>query len=36
LAVIRKHKRAADSRQLPPDSKGPLAYLASAQQKVGT
>ena len=34
LAVIRKHKRAADSRQLPPDSKGPLAYLASAQQKV--
>jgi hypothetical protein len=34
LAVIRKHKRAADSRELPPDSKGPLAYLASAHQKV--
>ena len=34
LATIRKHKRAADARQLPPDSKGPLAYLTQAQKKV--
>jgi hypothetical protein len=34
LATIRKHKRAADARQLPPDSKGPLAYLTQAKKKV--
>ena len=34
LRTIREHKRAADSRQLPPDSKGPLAYLTQAQKKV--
>ena len=34
LATIRKHKRAADSRQLPPDSKGPLSYLKEAKKKV--
>jgi hypothetical protein len=34
LKTIRKHKRAADARQLPPDSKGPLAYLAEAKKKV--
>jgi hypothetical protein len=33
LAVIRKHKRAADSKSLPPDSKGPLAYLTDAKRK---
>ena len=33
LQVIRKHKRAADARQLPPDSKGPLAYLTDAKRK---
>jgi len=34
LAVIRKHKRAADAKHLPPDSKGPLAYLTDAKRKV--
>lgn len=33
LEVIRKHKRAADARHLPPDSKGPLAYLTDAKRK---
>ena len=34
LSVIRSHKRAADSKDLPEDSKGPLAYLAEAKKKV--
>jgi hypothetical protein len=34
MEVIRKHKRAADPKSLPPDSKGPLAYLLQAQKKV--
>lgn len=33
LKVIRDHKRKADSKNLPPDSKGPLAYLVDAQRK---
>ena len=35
LSTIRKHKRAADSRELPPDSKGALEYLQEAYQKAG-
>ena len=35
LATIREHKRAADARHLPPDSKGALAYLQEAEKKVG-
>jgi uncharacterized protein YoaH (UPF0181 family) len=34
LQVIRHHKRDAAPDQLPPDSKGPLTYLAEAQHKV--
>ena len=34
LRTIRKHKRAADARHLPPDSKGPLGYLLEAKKKV--
>jgi hypothetical protein len=34
LAVIRKHKRDADAKHLPPDSKGALGYLAEAHSKV--
>jgi hypothetical protein len=34
LSVIRSHKRAADSKDLPEDSKGPLTYLAEAKKKV--
>ena len=33
LQVIREHKRNADSRELPPDSKGPLGYLLEAKRK---
>jgi len=33
LQVIRHHKRDAAPDQLPPDSKGPLTYLAEAQHK---
>lgn len=33
LKVIREHKRNADSKKLPPDSKGPLAYLIDAQRR---
>lgn len=33
LKVIRDHKRKADSKKLPPDSKGPLAYLIDAQRR---
>ena len=33
LRVIREHKRKADSRHLPPDSKGPLSYLTDAKRK---
>jgi hypothetical protein len=33
LRVIRDHKRKADGKSLPPDSKGPLAYLIDAQRK---
>jgi len=35
MRTIREHKRNADARQLPPDSKGPLAYLLQAKKKVG-
>jgi hypothetical protein len=34
MKVIREHKRDAHSDHLPPDSKGPLAYLQEAQKKV--
>ena len=34
LKTIREHKRAADAKHLPPDSKGPLAYLTDAKRKV--
>ena len=33
LRVIRDHKRKADAKNLPPDSKGPLAYLIDAQRR---
>jgi hypothetical protein len=33
LSVIRKHKRQADAKDLPPDSKGPLGYLLEAKRK---
>jgi hypothetical protein len=33
LRVIREHKRKADGRHLPPDSKGPLSYLTDAKRK---
>jgi hypothetical protein len=32
MVAIRKHKRDADPKQLPPDSKGPLSYLADAMK----
>jgi hypothetical protein len=35
LKTIREHKRAADAKHLPPDSKGALAYLLDAKRKVG-
>ena len=35
LSVIREHKQKHDSKHLPPDSKGALAYLLSAKNKVG-
>lgn len=34
LRTIREHKRNADAKHLPPDSKGPLTYLKEAKQKV--
>jgi len=34
LKTIRKHKRAADAKHLPPDSKGALGYLLEAKKKV--
>ena len=34
LKTIREHKRKADSRKLPPDSKGALGYLTEAKKKV--
>ena len=34
LKVIREHKRDANPEKLPPDSKGPLAYLQEAYKKV--
>lgn len=34
LRTIRQHKRRADVRKLPPDSKGPLGYLLEAKRKV--
>lgn len=34
LKTIRQHKRRADVRKLPPDSKGPLGYLLQAKRKV--
>lgn len=33
LKVIREHKRKADAKNLPEDSKGPLAYLIDAQRR---
>ena len=35
LKTIREHKRKADAKHLPEDSKGPLAYLLEAHKKVG-
>lgn len=34
LKTIREHKRRADARKLPPDSKGALGYLMEAKKKV--
>jgi histidinol-phosphate/aromatic aminotransferase/cobyric acid decarboxylase-like protein len=34
LKTLREHKRKADSRKLPPDSKGALGYLTEAKKKV--
>jgi hypothetical protein len=34
LKTIREHKRAADAKHLPPDSKGPLGYLLDAKKRV--
>ena len=34
LKTIRAHKRKADPKKLPPDSKGPLGYLKDAKKKV--
>jgi hypothetical protein len=34
MKAIRAHKRAADPSELPEDSKGPLAYLQEAMEKV--
>jgi len=34
LKTIREHKRRADSKKLPPDSKGALGYLTEAKKKV--
>lgn len=35
LQVIREHAKRHDPKELPPDSKGALAYLAEAQQRAG-
>lgn len=35
MREIRQHKRSAESSELPPDSEGPLSYLAKAKKKVG-
>lgn len=34
LKVVRAHKKKHDTKHLPPDSEGPLAYLLQAKQKV--
>jgi hypothetical protein len=34
LKTIREHKRRADAKHLPPDSKGPLSYLQQAKKNV--
>jgi hypothetical protein len=34
LKVVRSHKQKHDAKHLPPDSKGPLGYLAEAKRKV--
>lgn len=34
LNVIREHKQKHDAKKLPPDSKGPLAYLLEAKKRV--
>jgi hypothetical protein len=34
LRVIRQHKQKHDVKRLPPNSKGPLAYLTDAKRKV--
>lgn len=33
LSIVRKHAQEHDPKELPPDSKGPLAYLAEAKKK---
>jgi len=33
LAVIREHSQRHDPKNLPPDSKGPLAYLLEAKKR---
>jgi hypothetical protein len=35
MAEVRSHKRSTNPEDLPPDSKGPLAYLAEAHKKAG-
>jgi hypothetical protein len=34
MQVIRSHKQKHDPKKLPPNSKGPLAYLKEAKRKV--
>jgi hypothetical protein len=36
MVAIRKHKRNANPNELPPDSKGPLSYLAGAMKQART
>jgi hypothetical protein len=33
LATLRSHKQKHDAKDLPPDSKGPLAYLLEAKKR---
>ena len=35
MRVIRTHKQKHDAKKLPPDSKGPLAYLLQSKKQLG-
>ena len=35
MRVIRTHKQKHDAKRLPPDSKGPLAYLLQSKKQLG-